>query len=433
MALTTPILYSQVAFDATNSQTFNFGVIGGDQVAQNRLVIINQSTGVTVYNQVQTTYSFVHTVPANTLTNGVYYSAYLITYDANSNASPQSNSIQFFCYSTPSFQFTNLPIGNIITNSSFAFEVTYEQAEGELLDTYSFTLYNASQSQISTSGIKYIGSSVAPPTSINYTFSGFSDQTSYYIRANGQTEQGTLVDTGLIAINVAYVKPNIFSIIELSNNCQGGYINIKSNLIEIRSSSNPSPPVYVDNNTAVDARASGRYDFPSSFMLVCAMNPCKCGFYGHPTKKCTCSDASRENYLSKVSGPMLDRIDIQIEVGSLSYEQLSDKQVSEKSADIRRRVVAAREIMEKRYAGTGIHANAYLTPAMIREYCVLENDAEIVMKGAFERLGLSARGYDRILKLSRTIADMDGCKLIGKQHVARAVQLRSLDRKYWSN
>ena len=130
---------------------------------------------------------------------------------------------------------------------------------------------------------------------------------------------------------------------------------------------------------------------------------------------------------------MLDRIDIQIEVGSLSYEQLSDKQVSEKSADIRRRVVAAREIMEKRYAGTGIHANAYLTPAMIREYCVLENDAEIVMKGAFERLGLSARGYDRILKLSRTIADMDGCKLIGKQHVARAVQLRSLDRKYWSN
>ena len=189
----------------------------------------------------------------------------------------------------------------------------------------------------------------------------------------------------------------------------------------------------IEDGKVTVTRASGRYDFPSSFMLVCAMNPCKCGFYGHPTKKCTCSDASRENYLSKVSGPMLDRIDIQIEVGSLSYEQLSDKQVSEKSADIRRRVVAAREIMEKRYAGTGIHANAYLTPAMIREYCVLENDAEIVMKGAFERLGLSARGYDRILKLSRTIADMDGCKLIGKQHVARAVQLRSLDRKYWSN
>ena len=259
MALTTPILYSQVAFDATNAQAFTFGVIGGDQVARNKLTITNQATNEVVYDQTQTSYSFVHTVPANTLTNGVYYSAYIITYDANGNASPQSNSIQFFCYSTPSFQFTNLPIGNIITNSSFAFEVTYSQAQGELLNTYSFTLYDAAQSQISTSGIKYIGSSVAPPTSISYTFSGFSDQTSYYIRANGQTGQGTLVDTGLIEINVSYVKPNIFSIIELSNNCQGGYINIKSNLIEIRSSSNPNPPVYVDNNTAVDARADGRY------------------------------------------------------------------------------------------------------------------------------------------------------------------------------
>ena len=135
MALTTPILYSQVAFDATNSQTFNFGVIGGDQVAQNKLTITNQATNEVIYDQAQTSYSFVHTVPANTLTDGVDYSAYLITYDANGNASPQSNSIQFFCYSTPSFQFTNLPIGNIITNSSFAFEVTYNQAQGELLNT----------------------------------------------------------------------------------------------------------------------------------------------------------------------------------------------------------------------------------------------------------------------------------------------------------
>ena len=131
MALTTPILYSQVAFDATNAQAFVFGVIGGDQVTQNKLTITNQSTNEVVYDQTQTSYSFVHTVPANTLTNGVYYSAYLITYDANGNASSQSNSIQFFCYSTPSFQFTNLPIGNIITNSSFAFEVTYNQSQGE--------------------------------------------------------------------------------------------------------------------------------------------------------------------------------------------------------------------------------------------------------------------------------------------------------------
>lgn len=268
MALTTPILYSQVAFDATNAQAFTFGVIGGDQVTQNKLTITNQATNEVVYDQTQTSYSFVHTVPANTLTNGVYYSAYLITYDANGNASPQSNSIQFFCYSTPSFQFTNLPIGNIIPNSSFNFEVTYNQNEGELLDTYSFTLYDARQIQIATSGVKYVGSSVAPPTVISYTFAGFSDKTNYYIKANGQTVQGTIIETPLISIDVVYTKPNIFSIIELNNNCNGGYISVKSNLIDIRSSSNPSPPVYVDNNTAVDARSQGRYvEWSSGFSL----------------------------------------------------------------------------------------------------------------------------------------------------------------------
>ncbi len=189
----------------------------------------------------------------------------------------------------------------------------------------------------------------------------------------------------------------------------------------------------IEDGKVTITRASGRYDFPSKFMLVCAMNPCKCGYFGHPTKKCTCSPLSRENYLSKISGPMLDRMDVQIEVGSLTLEQLQKKSDGERSDEIRRRVVAAREIMMKRYAGTGIYANAHLTPGMIREYCVLDEDAELVMKAAFEKLGLSARGYDRILKLSRTIADIEGSETILKHHVARAVQLRSLDRKYWSN
>lgn len=268
MALTTPILYSQVAFDATNAQAFTFGVIGGDQVTQNKLTITNQATNKVIYDQTQTSYSFVHTVPANTLTNGVYYSAYIITYNSNGDASPQSNSIQFYCYSTPSFVFTNLPSGNIIPNSSFNFEVTYNQNEGELLDTYSFTLYDARQIQIATSGVKYVGSSVAPPTVISYTFNGFGDKTNYYIKANGQTVQGTIIETPLISIDVVYTKPNIFSIIELNNNCNGGYISVKSNLIDIRSSSNPSPPVYVDNNTAVDARSQGRYvEWSSGFSL----------------------------------------------------------------------------------------------------------------------------------------------------------------------
>ena len=268
MALTTPILFSRVAFDATASQVFSFNVIGGDQVVKNRLVITNQSTNTVVYNQVQQTYSFQHNLPADVLTNGVYYSAYIITYNSNGDASPQSNSIQFYCYSTPSFVFTNLPSGNIISNSSFNFEVTYNQNEGELLDTYSFTLYDARQIQIATSGVKYVGSSVAPPTVISYTFAGFGDKTNYYIKANGQTVQGTIIETPLISIDVVYTKPNIFSIIELNNNCNGGYISVKSNLIDIRSSSNPSPPVYVDNNTAVDARSQGRYvEWSSGFSL----------------------------------------------------------------------------------------------------------------------------------------------------------------------
>lgn len=189
----------------------------------------------------------------------------------------------------------------------------------------------------------------------------------------------------------------------------------------------------IEDGKVTITRASGRYDFPSKFMLVCAMNPCKCGFYGHPTKQCTCSPIMREKYLSKVSGPMLDRMDVQIEVGSLTFGQLSDKSQGESSEDIRRRVVKAREIMVKRYAGTGIYANAHLTPAMIREYCNLDSQAETILKSAFERLGLSARGYDRILKLSRTIADLDGVEIIKSEHIARAIQLRSLDRKYWQN
>ena len=122
--LTTPILYSQAAFDATQAHTFTFNVVGGEQVTQNKLVITNQSTSEIVYQAVQTTYKFEHILPANTLTNGVYYSAYIVTYNANGTASAQSNSIQFYCYSTPSFAFSNLPINNIITNSSYNFQVT---------------------------------------------------------------------------------------------------------------------------------------------------------------------------------------------------------------------------------------------------------------------------------------------------------------------
>ncbi len=266
--LTTPILYSQVAFDATQAHTFTFNVVGGEQVTQNKLVITNQSTNEIVYQAVQTTYKFEHILPANTLTNGVYYSAYIITYNTTGTASAQSNSIQFYCYSAPSLTFSNLPINNTITNSSYNFQVTYNQAEGELLNSYSFTLYDIQRIQIATSGVQYVGSISNLPTTIYYQFSGFVDKTSYYIRCTGQTAQGTQIDTGLIGISALYTVPSLFSIIELNNNCSGGYVIVRSNLIEIGSESNPAPPNYVDDNTAVDVRNNGQYvEWDSGFEL----------------------------------------------------------------------------------------------------------------------------------------------------------------------
>lgn len=266
--LTTPILYSQAAFDATQAHTFTFNVVGGEQVTQNKLVITNQSTSEIVYQVVQTTYKFEHILPANALINGVYYSAYIITYDANGTASAQSNSIQFYCYSEPSFVFSNLPANSIIANSSYDFQVTYSQAEGELLNSYMFTLYDAQRIQIATSGTQYVGSTTTPPTTISYQFTGFVDRTNYYIRAIGQTAQGTQVDTGLVAISILYTVPSLFSIVELNNNCSGGYVIIKSNLVEIGSESNPDPPNYTNDNMAVDVRGSGQYiEWSSGFEL----------------------------------------------------------------------------------------------------------------------------------------------------------------------
>ncbi len=180
-------------------------------------------------------------------------------------------------------------------------------------------------------------------------------------------------------------------------------------------------------------RANGRVTYPCSFMLVAAMNPCRCGYFGHPTKPCTCSQNDVKRYISKISGPMLDRIDIQIELPSLSYDELSSKsETGETSAVVRERVVKARRVATERMAAEkGIYCNAQMTSAQIRKYCVLDTAAQAVIKSAYERLGMSARGYDRILRVARTIADMEGKDTIGAAHIAEAIQYRSLDKKYW--
>ncbi|MBR2284473.1 MAG: YifB family Mg chelatase-like AAA ATPase [Ruminococcus sp.] len=180
------------------------------------------------------------------------------------------------------------------------------------------------------------------------------------------------------------------------------------------------------------ARAAGSVTYPCTIMLLAAMNPCPCGYYGHPKRKCICGQKKVAAYLSKISGPLLDRFDLHIEAAPVEYEDLSSRANEESSAEIRKRVIAAREIQAERFRGTKITCNALITPDRLGEFCPLDDKAETVMKNIFEKLGLSARAYDRILKVSRTIADLDGCEVIQRQHIAEAAQYRSLDRKYWS-
>ena len=179
------------------------------------------------------------------------------------------------------------------------------------------------------------------------------------------------------------------------------------------------------------SRASGSLTYPCSFMLVAAMNPCACGYYGHPTRACTCSPNSVTRYLSRISGPLLDRFDLHVEVPPVGYGDLNATAAAENSAAIRARVNAARQIQLERYAGTPIRTNSQLTPSLLRKHCALSDEADALMKNAFDRLGLSARAYDRLLKVARTIADLDNSEVLRIAHLSEAIQYRSLDRKYW--
>ena len=181
------------------------------------------------------------------------------------------------------------------------------------------------------------------------------------------------------------------------------------------------------------SRARFSIEYPASFMLVASMNPCPCGFYNHPEKDCLCGAGIVQKYLNKISGPLLDRIDIHLEVTPVPFQELTKEKVTERSESIRQRVVAAREIQGRRYKDVpGVYCNAQISSKMMRELCSIGEDGKQLLKTAMERLGLSARAYDRILKVSRTIADLAGSENIGTEHLAEAIQYRSLDREGWA-
>ncbi len=179
-------------------------------------------------------------------------------------------------------------------------------------------------------------------------------------------------------------------------------------------------------------RAAGTVTFPAEFMLVAAMNPCPCGFFGDPKRKCRCAPQQVERYRERISGPLLDRIDLHVEAPAVSFDDLRSDETGEPSAAIRERVFACRKVQQKRFGPGKVRVNARMSSQQFRKYCTLDSDGEGMLRMAMEQLNFSARAHDRILKVARTIADLGGSEAIGGEHVSEAIQYRTLDRKLWA-
>lgn len=190
----------------------------------------------------------------------------------------------------------------------------------------------------------------------------------------------------------------------------------------------------LEDRVVTISRAKFTVEYPASLMLIAAMNPCPCGYYNHPEKTCMCNSTTIQKYMNRISGPLLDRIDIHLEVTPVSFDKLSEVKQSEKSADIQKRVIKARQVQTKRFQKRkNVHCNAQMSSKMIKEFCKLDDTCLGLLKTAMEKLDLSARAYDRIIKLSRTIADIEGADNIQPSHIAEAIHYRSLDRETWGN
>ena len=189
----------------------------------------------------------------------------------------------------------------------------------------------------------------------------------------------------------------------------------------------------IEDGVITISRSGQNCTYPCSIMVIAAMNPCPCGYFGDPKHNCTCSETKIRRYLNRVSGPLLDRFDIHVEVPPVEFEELRMTEHSESSAQIKKRVDKAREIQQRRFANSRTTCNAKINAAEFEKYCLIDKEAEQTLKEAFNKLGFTARAYDRVLKVARTIADLEGDEIIRSHHVLEAVQYRSLDRKYWAS
>ena len=261
MALVTSIAQSKIAFNATQDSIFYFVSVGGDQVVKNKLTIRDNATDTEVYTNTLETFAFQQTVPANTLTNGTYYNFYFNTYNEADDESDDSNSMPFYCYTSPTIVYDNLPSGNVINGSSYNFSATYNQIEGELLDYLIFNLYDGtSGTLIATSG--ELRSTDIPPITFTHFFTEFEDGGSYDIEVSAVSQNGTITTSTKETLTVQYTNPDVFSSIDLENFCEDGYVEIDTNLVISDGISDPTPPTYVRSGTMVDL---GKYGYNVSW------------------------------------------------------------------------------------------------------------------------------------------------------------------------
>lgn len=269
MSLVKPIALPMSAFSAVNSQEFKFSINGGDQVVKNRLTIRNNETNEIVYQQTQSNFAFVHTLPPNILTNGVYYNYYINTYNINNDISPNSEAVSFYCFSIPTLEFTNLVQSQTIETAEYTFNFTYRQIEGELLDEVVLYLYNSKGIIIKQSEI--IRSTETPPINFSYAFSGLIDDENYSIQIIGRTIHDTVVKSNLVNFRVEYKYEGGLLLLELSNNCEEGYIKIDNNIISIDGDSYQfdklKPPIYTKDNNAIELTNGRMVEWRKGFQL----------------------------------------------------------------------------------------------------------------------------------------------------------------------